>query len=213
MILISLFFLYISSQSFENNEDFNFQEISIIINNIQNKPDVFVLLLDEFAGEKQLEMDFDYSLKSFKTQLEERNFLFSNQSFTNYPNTIYSIPSLLNMIYADDVIEKYQSDSKDVRASSPLIKHNNVMKIFKSYGYNVTTLSNGYGEKFNVPGDSPFVDQKLCTTDNIIEPAILMTLVEIYVPLPDDSNITHQLTGESYTDLFIRLKFYLSLLI
>ena len=202
VILISLFFLYISSQSFENNEDFNFQEISIIINNIQNKPDVFVLLLDEFAGEKQLEMDFDYSLKSFKTQLEERNFLFSNQSFTNYPNTIYSIPSLLNMIYADDVIEKYQSDSKDVRASSPLIKHNNVMKIFKSYGYNVTTFSNGYGEKFNVPGDSPFVDQKLCTTDNIIEPAILMTLVEIYVPLPDDSNITHQLTGESYITQF-----------
>ena len=103
------------------------------------------MLLDEFAGEKQLEMDFDYSLKSFKTQLEERNFLFSNQSFTNYPNKIYSIPSLLNMIYADDVIEKYQSDSKDVRASSPLIKHNNVMKIFKSNkpvaNYNIRNIN------------------------------------------------------------------------
>ena len=182
VILISLFLLYDSSQSFQNDETFNLQEISISVNNIQNKPDVFVFLLDEFAGEKQLEMDYDYSLKPFKSQLEERNFIFPDQSFTNYPNTIYSIPSLLNMGYVDDVIEKYQSGSKDIRASSPLFKHNNVMKIFKSYEYKVTTFANGYSEKFNVPGDSPFVDQKLCTSDSMIDHGILLALIDIYVP-------------------------------
>ena len=123
-------------------------------------------------------MDFNYSLKPFITQLEERDFIVPDLTFTNYPNTIFSIPSSLNMKYADDVIEKYHSDSKDIRVSYPLLKHNNVMKIFKAYGYEITVFANGFEGRFSMPADSPYIDENLCDS-NLVDIGIMLTLVDI----------------------------------
>ena len=197
VILVSIFLIYNSSQIFQYVDDSNVLEIPVLVNDIQKKPDVFVFLLDEFASEKQLEMDFNYSLKPFITQLEERDFIVPDLTFTNYPNTIFSIPSSLNMKYADDVIEKYQSDSKDIRVSYPLLKHNNVMKIFKAYGYKITVFANGFEGRFSMPVDSPYIDEKLCDS-NLVDIGIMLTLVDIYLPMPTGVNLTHQFTGYNY---------------
>ena len=197
VILVSIFLIYNSSQTFQDIDDLNFLEIPVLVNDIQKKPDVFVFLLDEFASEKQLEMDFNYSLKPFITQLEERDFIVPALTFANYPNTIFSIPSSLNMKYADDVIEKYQSGSKDIRVSYPLLKHNNVMKIFKAYEYKITVFANGFEGRFSIPADSPYIDEKLCDS-NLVDIEIWRALVDIYLPMPTGVSLTHQFTGYNY---------------
>ena len=206
VILVSIFLIYNSSQTFQDIDDLNFLEIPVLVNDIQKKPDVFVFLLDEFASEKQLEMDFNYSLKPFVTQLEERDFIIPDLRLTNYPNTLFSIPSFMNMKYADEIIEKYQADSKDIRVSHPLLKHNNVMKIFKAYGYKTTVFANGFGEKFNMPVDSPYIDERLCDS-NIVDIGIMKTLVDVYLPIPKDANLTRQFTGSDYLHQFDQCAF------
>jgi len=206
VILVSIFLIYNSSQIFQYVDDSNVLEIPVLVNDIQKKPDVFVFLLDEFASEKQLEMDFNYSLKPFITQLEERDFIIPDLRLTNYPNTLFSIPSFMNMKYADEIIEKYQADSKDIRVSHPLLKHNNVMKIFKAYGYKTTVFANGFGEKFNMPVDSPYIDERLCDS-NIVDIGIMKTLVDVYLPIPKDANLTRQFTGSNYLHQFDQCAF------
>jgi hypothetical protein len=203
VILVSIFMIYNFSQVVQEDIDLDFLEIPIIVNDIQKKPDVFVFVFDGFAGEKQLESDFNYDLKPFKTNLEKRGFVIPDLSFTNYPNTIFSIPSLLNMNYVDNIIEEYDSDSKDFRISNQMFKQNNVMNIFKSYGYKTTIFQNGAGEKYQVPADSPYVDEKLCMGySSMIDSQILRTLVSIYLPIYSDTNIHQEFTGKSYPHQF-----------
>ena len=112
-----------------------FKNIPLIEKNLQEKPDVFVFILDEFAGKNQLMMDFNYDLNSFNQSLNEREFEIPKTSLSNYPNTALSMPSLLNMDYLEFLTFDLDEKSKDMRIPLQLRDQNNVMKIFKIKGY------------------------------------------------------------------------------
>ena len=78
-----------SNSIFEINLDFK----------MENRPDVFVILADEFAGPIQLSQDFDYYPTILYDNLKIKNFQIVENALSNYPNTAYSLPSTLNMDY------------------------------------------------------------------------------------------------------------------
>ena len=45
-----------------------------------------------------LNYDFGYDLQPFENKLNERGFMVP-ASFSNYPNTEFSLPSIMNMMY------------------------------------------------------------------------------------------------------------------
>ncbi|MEI9910535.1 MAG: hypothetical protein WDO71_13210 [Bacteroidota bacterium] len=66
-----------------------------------NKPDVYVIITDEYAGNMELKDIFHFDNTLFYDQLAQRNFHVIPNSSSNYNFTPYSIASILNMDYLD----------------------------------------------------------------------------------------------------------------
>jgi len=155
----------------------NFEKIDIPISQSDKNPDVYMFLLDEFAGKTQLKLDFDYDLQPFENKLNERGFMVPT-SFSNYPNTEFSLPSIMNMIYMDEVVAGMENDSRDFEVTRDLRYSNNIMKIFKANDYEVITFFGGMGNSYN----TQFVDKKLCGFAGF-NPDLKKNFVLTYLPI------------------------------
>tara|TARA_B100000029_G_scaffold514523_1_gene617702 strand:+ start:648 stop:1871 length:1224 start_codon:yes stop_codon:yes gene_type:complete len=167
----NILFFYIDSEK-ENTELF---EINLDVE-MTSKPDVYVIIMDEFAGEIQLSRDFDYYPEKFFEGLEMRDFNIPKFAFSNYPNTAYSIPSIMNMDYVDFIPETLGEKSTNTLMANEVGDDNNVMKIFHNNGYHVVSFYGGMGAL----GKS-FVDQKLCAPFEINND-LKEKYLQIYVP-------------------------------
>jgi hypothetical protein len=66
-----------------------------------DKPDVYIIVADEYAGNAELKDIFHFDNTPFLKQLEERGFHIIPNSASNYNYTPYSMASTLNMDYLD----------------------------------------------------------------------------------------------------------------
>jgi hypothetical protein len=183
MALTIVLFLGINIAAYvvENPVDLSasgFVDMTLPVSNIEKKPDVYLFLLDEYAGKAQLKEDFNYDLSNFENELKQRGLLVPEKSYSNYPTTLISEAALLNMNYFDFLTAEVGPDSKDRRLVYKIIDQNNVMKLFKKNGYKITSFYGGEGAK----GDPLLVDTKLCNI-GLIDYDLLKNLVNTYVPI------------------------------
>ena len=121
-LLVSISGYYIANPVDYSISDYSQLEIPIF--ETETKPDVYMFLLDEFAGKNTLRIDFDYSLQPFEDRLTERGFVTPVQSFSNYPNTELAVPSFMNMIYLDFLTDELGTDSNDFRLPNHMRQYN-----------------------------------------------------------------------------------------
>ena len=174
-LLVSISGYYITNPVDYSISDYSQLEIPIF--ETETKPDVYMLLLDEFAGKNTLRIDFDYNLQPFEDRLTERGFVTPVQSFSNYPNTELAVPSFMNMVYLDFLKDELGIDSNDFRLPNEMRQYNTVMKIFKANDYNITTFYGGMGL---VP-DVRLTDDRLCNFGTI-NPDLRKNFVLTYLP-------------------------------
>ena len=135
--------------------------------NVNEKPDVYLILLDGYAGERSLENNFRFDNSFFLDSLGDSNFYVSKNNFSNYQWSNLVMSSLLNMNYLENYPD-YSVD--DYFLLRDLYNHNLVMKTFQDNGYNT----------YFIDGGSPFREiqvstETLChTTDN----GILQNLID-----------------------------------
>lgn len=175
VLIVTLMFSYSTNWTDVDSILSDFVQEPIIINDIEKKPDVFVIILDEFAGKKQLELDFNYDLTPFNKELEKRDFFIPEVSLANYPHSFLSFASTLNMSYLDSFVENTDPNSKDMQLFIRFSDQNKVFKTFDSYGYKVSSIGSsiGYGG---------VTDEYLCTYgDRIFE--LRKNLVLTYLPV------------------------------
>jgi len=65
------------------------------------KPDIYLIIADEYAGNKELKDIFNFDDSDFLRHLTDRKFRILSSSSSNYNYTPYSIASTLNMDYLD----------------------------------------------------------------------------------------------------------------
>ena len=172
VLIPNILFFFVDENNFEN------QNFKIDLNHpLTQTPDIFIILLDEFAGEIQLSNDFDYSLKPFMINLNSMNFQVAQNSFSNYPNTAYSLPSILNMDYLEFIPDKIGIDSKNTLLAYDLRNDNNFMKILKNNDYKIVSFYGGMGSS----GNASIVDEKPCSALNINND-LKEKFFQIYIP-------------------------------
>jgi len=93
-------------------------------------PDIYYIILDEYAGFKTIKKYYDYDPIRFYDYLVEKGFFIADDSRSNYILTSYSIPSALNMTYIH----------KDMHLNSK----NRVAEFLKSKGYKYVYVSHIY---------------------------------------------------------------------
>ena len=123
------------------------------------KPDVYLIVLDGYAGAKSLEDNFGFDNSNFLNSLSNSNFYVSKNNFSNYEWSNLSMNALLNMNYLDNYPD-YSID--DYLLLRDLYNSNLVMKTFQTNGY----------QTFFIDGGAPFRNihvstETLChATDN-----------------------------------------------
>ena len=179
--MVGILVISISIYYYENPIDYSttyFSDIPSTANNVPIKPDIYLLIFDEYAGNISLKNDFKYDNTDFIKKLESTGFHVPKISYANYPNTGLSIPSTLNMHYLDFLTEELGKDSADMRLPNEFRDNSLVMKVLKLYGYEITSFYGGLG----APGNTNLVSEKLCSYGTV-NTDLRKNLVLTYLPI------------------------------
>jgi FtsH-binding integral membrane protein len=116
-----------------------------------SKPDVYIIMLDEYAGSQELKDIFNYDNQPFIDSLALRGFKTMSNSHSNYNYTPYSTASTLNMEYMD--LPKIKNVKKGFKYAVNKIDNNRTVNFFLSNGYRFFNYS-----PFTVAGQSSAIE-------------------------------------------------------
>jgi hypothetical protein len=98
------------------------------------KPDIYLILVDEYAGSQELKEVLGYNNSAFEEALRSRGFLVLDSTLSNYNWTIYSMASMLNMSYLLNMQTQVISN-QTMYDCADLIEQNEVQKVLDKLGY------------------------------------------------------------------------------
>jgi hypothetical protein len=99
-----------------------------------SRPDIYLIVADEYAGNRELKEVFGFDNSAFENALRQRGFHVAGNSVSNYNFTPFSIASLLNMNYLQG-IEGRNSSKSDRDTCYNLINQNTLTRFLRSRGY------------------------------------------------------------------------------
>jgi hypothetical protein len=105
------------------------------------KPDIYLIIADEYAGKKALQDIFLFDNSAFENELRTRGFHVINNSESNYNATVYSMASLLNMDYIKNTNKPAVVNHRDMLTCRGLIKSNNLVLFLQQLGYSIYNYS------------------------------------------------------------------------
>ena len=150
-------------------------------------PDIYYIILDEYAGSKTLNDTFDYDNSEFINFLNTAGFNTPLQTQSNYFVSFLSLSSTLNMQYVNFYTDEVGVDSKDRRLSHNLMHDNRVMQILESNGYLTINFDSNWGPTNAIK----IADQNLCEKSPVFNSELLTMMISTSMLKP------------VYTDLFL----------
>ena len=126
------------------------------VSTIATYPDIYYIILDDYANSNSLEKYLDYDNQEFISFLTKRGFDVADESYSNYPSTLFSLPSIMNMKYVNYLSEKYY-DSSNERELYHMMDTNLVTQYYKSIGYETINFDGG-----NFFNEIENFDQNMC---------------------------------------------------
>ena len=139
-----------------SNQEFNLNNLfqdpsSKYITDIQNMPrdnalpDIYYIITDEYGSYQSLKEFFNYDNSDFVNYLKYNDFFVNEKSFANYPRTIQSLTSSLNMEYLDEMTGEVKINSKNFHILNELVSNNKVMLNMKSRDYVIVNMGSFWG--------------------------------------------------------------------
>ena len=133
--IIGLGFIEVTKVELKNKID-----LKEPLDEIQNKPDIYFIILDGYTGFKGLKKYWDFDNNDLKKFLNSNGFFIAENGKTIYKVTNYSIASTLNMSELN-----FESDNLYAKSSylslANIIKKNIVVEFFSEVGYDFINLS------------------------------------------------------------------------
>lgn len=97
------------------------------------KPDIYLLLMDQYAGNSTLNKTFRFDNSDFLNELKKRGFYIAENSRSNYNLTPFSMASLLSMNYLDK--EMALPIKLNLSYCYQAIRNSSVIKFLNGNGY------------------------------------------------------------------------------
>lgn len=104
------------------------------------KPDIYLILADEYAGKTALNDLFSFDNSHFENQLKARGFHVNTNTRSNYNATLYSMASMLNLNYVSN-LESNMVNQRDMFICKDLINRNNTLAFLNKLGYTTYNYS------------------------------------------------------------------------
>jgi Sulfatase len=106
-----------------------------------SKPDIYLLLFDEYASSWSLMQRFHYDNQDLDSFLESSGFRIQAHSRSNYNFTPFSMASILNMSYLSGIQDPGSCTLEDYRNCENLIRDNAVISYLGEQGYEIVNYS------------------------------------------------------------------------
>jgi hypothetical protein len=176
-------------------------------------PDVYWIILDAHGRSDVLQEYYDYDNTEFLNRLEEIGFYVATCSQTNYPDTILSVLSTMNMDYLQNVVSG--------SGALPQLSKSVVRKTFDSLGYRTITFENYFGDHFDLFEDMRLSRQRSITAlgffkqTNEFEAVLMQTsLFRLFVDMPQLIPVFLRVDEENswYYELYLQTQYILDTL-
>lgn len=106
--------------------------------------DIFVLLLDGYPRDSVLRDDYHIDNSTFLDGLRARGFHVTDDSYSNYNKTLWSLGSALNGAYLQDLLPTIDPTSSDLRPLLNVFRQNRVFRFFSRQGYSLYAFETGF---------------------------------------------------------------------
>ena len=107
-------------------------------------PDIYYIILDEYAREDILRNCFGYDNSEFVGRLERRGFYVAPCSRCNYMSTYWSIASSLNLDHVQTLMRDIETECADRRLIGTMIRYNRTSVLLKRIGYKFVFFPSTY---------------------------------------------------------------------
>jgi len=107
------------------------------------KPDIYYIILDGYGGADMLQDVYGYDNSDFITSLQDLGFVVPASSRTNYPYTVLSLISSLNMQYLDSMSTKLGGATQWWLARDTL-QHSQVREFLEKQSYRTVFIASGF---------------------------------------------------------------------
>ena len=145
---------------FSDNTEIQFSDEASLVFTNEYRPDIYYIILDEYAGRETLKNYFEFDNSDFIAYLESNGFYVMSDSRSNYVQTSYAAPSAMDMQYVQEST-KY-SNPRDINlVVDNSYQKNNVMKFLNQNGYKTIYIYGGILEEIEV------ADENMCA-ENVI---------------------------------------------
>jgi hypothetical protein len=109
-------------------------------------PDIYFILLDQYPRSDSLKLFCGGDNRPFLDGLRNLGFYVADRSASNYPRTVMTIASMLNMAYLDEkLLGPVKEDCLDLGVPAGAIAHNAVFDFMREHGYRTVYLPPEYG--------------------------------------------------------------------
>ena len=169
---------------FYETKDFSnyFEPHKYSLSDNQKFPDVYYLILDEYARNDALLEYHNFDNSKFNNYLETKGFHIAENNFANYPTSIQSIPATMNMRYINFLSDEIGTEVRNYKPLNEkdhgLYPNNQVIKNFKEMGYKIITFDTFALHNYQ----NPLSDLSEChRTINLLDNVLFDTLARTTV--------------------------------
>jgi len=102
----------------------------------EDPPDIYYVMLEDYAGASALRGQFGFDNEPFLDELAARGLYVARESTANYPITLLSLASSLNMQYLDPITRVVGSSTRNPKPAIASVQDSEVVRLLKGSGYN-----------------------------------------------------------------------------
>ena len=140
-----------------------------------NHPDIYYIILDEYGSSFAVNKFLNFDNSSFESQIKEKGFFIFSPSFTNYPTTVQSLGSSLNMEYINYLTEEAGENSKNYHLLNKVLSKNEVMNLLQKKNYNIINMGALWGPN----NEFFYVDENRCEFKEFNRDSLMRELLQI----------------------------------
>jgi hypothetical protein len=118
-------------------------------------PDIYYIILDGYGRDDVIQEIYGLDNAEFYQELAESGFYIAEAASSNYSQTSLSLTSSLNMSYLAELGPLAGTDTSQSQATR-LFRHNEVMRVLRSYGYSIIGIPVPYNRTVLPTADRTF---------------------------------------------------------
>ncbi len=119
---------------------------------LEQRPNIYYIILDMYTNPDAIHRYLGHDVSDFVSYLRRRGFYVPIPSYSNYSQTITSIPSSMNFSYLDIIARAQGARTSDRFPLAELLGNCRVTRVLKHYGYRIVAFPSEY-EPITIPSD------------------------------------------------------------